>query len=156
MRIDDPDLTPRLNPVAENMTGDYVEQGNFLKLQFKEGEIDFVASAPLTENPTRTERLFDRDVQVETSTEIVAKKVWHRGENFKARDIFDLSMVVEFEPAALVPIQPILRNRRAAILSRIATMDHQLRHDFDELDVMEYTRSYDECVSVVRRALDDA
>ncbi len=35
-------------------------------------------------------------------------------------------------------------------------MDHQLRHDFDELDVLEYTRSYDECVSVVRRALDDA
>src|SRR5258706_10811127 len=54
-------LTPRLNSVAEAMTGDYVEQGNFLKLQFKEGEIDFVASAPLTGNPTQTEHMFDRD-----------------------------------------------------------------------------------------------
>lgn len=149
-------LTPRLNAVAEGMTGDYVEQGNFLKLQFKEGEIDFVASAPLTANPTRTERLFDRDVQVETSTEIIAKKVWHRGDSFKARDIFDLSMVAELEPAALTPMQPILRDRRAAVLARIAEFDARLRHDFGELDVMDYSRSYDECVAIVRRALEDA
>jgi hypothetical protein len=149
-------LTPRLNSVAEAMTGDYVEQGNFLKLQFKEGEIDFVASAPLTGNPTQTERMFDRDVQVETSTEIVAKKIWHRGDSFKARDIFDLSMVIELEPAALTPMRPILRDRRAAILARIAAVDNQLRDDFAELDVLEYTRSYDECVAIVKQALEDA
>jgi hypothetical protein len=149
-------LSPRLNAVAESMTEDYVEQGNFLKLQFKEGEIDFVASAPLTENPTRTERLFDRDVQVETSTEIVAKKIWHRGDTFKARDIFDLAMVVELEPTALIPMQPILRDRRAAVLARIASVDDLLRHDFAELDILDYTRSYDECVVIVKQALEHA
>lgn len=149
-------LTPRLNATAEEMTGDYIEQGNFLKLLFKEGEIDFVASAPLTSNPTQTERLLGRDVQTETSTEIIAKKVWHRGESFKARDIFDLSMVIELEPDALVPIQPILRDRRAAVLSRIASVDDQLRHDFQELDVLDYTPSYDECIEVIRRTLNAA
>lgn len=149
-------LTPRLNATAEAMTGDYIEQGNFLKLQFKEGEIDFVASAPLTANPTQTEQLMGRDVQIESSTEIIAKKVWHRGESFKARDIFDLAMVIELEPDALIPMQPILRNRRAAILSRIETADDQLRHDFGELDVMEYTPSYDECIEVVKRTLNAA
>lgn len=38
-------VSPRLNDTAESMTTDYVEQGNFVKLLFPEGEIDFIASA---------------------------------------------------------------------------------------------------------------
>lgn len=53
-------VTPRLNDTAESMTADYVEQANFVKLLFPEGEIDFIASAPLTAKPTVTETLFDR------------------------------------------------------------------------------------------------
>lgn len=94
-------VTPRLNDAAESMTGDYVEAANSLKLVFAEGEIDFIASAPLTSKPVVVEKLFDRDVNVETSTEIVAKKVWHRGADFTARDLFDLALVVEKEPHAL-------------------------------------------------------
>lgn len=66
-------LSPRLNAVAEALTGDYVEQGNFLKLVFPEGEIDFVASAPLTENAFVEEDVLGRRARVETSAEIVAK-----------------------------------------------------------------------------------
>lgn len=40
-------LNPRLNPKAESLTDKYLEQANWLKLYFPEGEIDFVASAPL-------------------------------------------------------------------------------------------------------------
>ncbi|MBS0337155.1 MAG: nucleotidyl transferase AbiEii/AbiGii toxin family protein [Proteobacteria bacterium] len=149
-----PYLTPRLNTTAEAMTGDYVEQGNFLKLQFKEGEIDFVASSPLTADPTKTVQMFERDVQIETSTEIVAKKVWHRSSAFKARDIFDLAMVIEREPAALTPMRPVLRDRRATVLARITAGEAQLRHDFAELEILDYTRSYDECVEIVTETLD--
>lgn len=149
-------LSPRVNSTAELMTGDYVEQANYIKLQFKEGEIDFVVSGPLTENPTRQERMFDRDVLVETSTEIVAKKLWHRGANFKARDIFDLAMVVEREPDALAPLQPVLRDRRDAVFGIVAAGDALLRRDFAELDVLEYRRSYDECVAIVKEALENA
>ena len=53
-----------------------------MKLIFSEGEIDFVVSAPLTKHPTAVEMLFGREVHVETSAEIVAKKVWHRGVGF--------------------------------------------------------------------------
>ena len=86
-------LSPRLNTRADTLTTKYFEQANSLKLSFPEGEIDFVASAPLTEDPTVTEDLFGRQVEVETSAEIVAKKVWHRAADFTARDIFDLAMV---------------------------------------------------------------
>ena len=145
-------LTPRLNTQAESLTTNYVEQANSLKLIFTEGEIDFVASAPLTEDPTVTEELFGRPVQVETSTEIVAKKVWHRGVEFTARDIFDLAMVTEKEPKALWKIEPILRDRRDVVLQRIASQDAFLREAFAELEVLDYQRTFDECIALLKKA----
>jgi len=145
-------LSPRLSAKAESMTGHYDEHGNSLKLYFPEGEIDFVASAPLTENPVVTEMLFDRQVQVETSTEIVAKKVWHRGEEFTARDIFDLAMVVEKEPKALDTIKPVLRDRRDVVLDRVRSHEAALRETFAALEILDYRRDFDECVALVRRA----
>jgi hypothetical protein len=142
-------LTPRLNTKAEMLTQHYEEHGNSLKLYFDEGEIDFVASAPLTQEPTRVESLFDRDVKVETSTEIVAKKVWHRGADFTARDIFDLAMVAEQEPKALREIRPILHDRGAVILQRISAHDAGLREAFEALDVLDYRRSFDECIKII-------
>jgi hypothetical protein len=146
-------LTPRLNARAESLAPNYLEQAGFLKLYFDEGEIDFVASAPLTQAPTVVETLFDRHVRVETSSEIIAKKVWHRGAQFTARDIFDLALVIEKEPEALMPIRPILENRRDVVLKRITTQDPALREAFGALDVLEFRRSYDECVGLVNMAL---
>lgn len=146
-------LTPKLNDFAESLTTDYVEQAQSLKLRFQEGEIDFVASAALTKDPTSIEQLFGRDVAVETSAEIVAKKVWHRGERFTARDIFDLAMVCELERGSLLAIQPILQGRHEVILDRIARQDSALREDFAALEVLDYRRSFDECVERVKDAL---
>lgn len=39
--------------------------------------------------------LMDHPVKVETAAEIVAKKMWHRGDRPTARDLFDLSLVIE-------------------------------------------------------------
>jgi hypothetical protein len=90
---------------------------------------------------------------VDTSAEIVAKKVWHRGARFTARDIFDLAMVYEREPGALIAIEPILRDRREAALERIAAQDARLREDFAALEVLDYRRSFDECIARLRKAL---
>ena len=145
-------LTPRLNSTAEAMTGNYIEQAHSLKLVLSDGEIDFVASAPLTSNPFRIERIFERDVRVETSTEIVAKKLWHRGDQFTARDIFDLAMVAELEPEALEEIVPILQSRRDVILSRIDHLYSQLEEGFKALVRLDYQRSFAECVDLVAKA----
>ena len=144
-------LSPRLNTQAESLTERYIEQSGSLKLIFPEGEIDFVASVPLTRHPTVVEKLFDREVQVETSTEIVAKKVWHRGADFTARDIFDLAMVAEKEPEALQQIKSILRGRREVVLQRIVTHDQVLREAFAALDVLDYRRTFDECIARVKK-----
>lgn len=146
-------VSPKLNDTAEAMTGDYVEENSSLKLLFPEGEIDFIASAPLTSNPTVVETLFGREINVETSTEIIAKKVWHRGSQFKARDMFDLALVAEEEPKALQEIRPVLRDRRDVVLACIAENDKQLRSDFAELEALEFRPSYDECLRIVKRVL---
>jgi hypothetical protein len=133
-------LTPRLSPTAESLTTKYIEDYNYVKLVFSEGEIDFVAAPPLTARPAHVETLFEHRILVETSAEIVAKKVWHRGFEFTARDIFDMSMVAELEPHALPAISTILRDRRALILARIARYDLILRESFAELATLEYKR----------------
>lgn len=149
-------FSPRLSNVAESLTTHYIEQAGFVKLFFPEGEIDFVASGPLTVNPTATESLLGREVRVETSTEIIAKKIWHRGVEFTARDIFDFAMVLEKEPEALSEIRPILRDRRQAVLDRIVQRDAALRDDFAALEILDYRRGYDECVERITRALEAA
>lgn len=145
-------LSPRLNTKAESLTDSYIEQAGSLKLIFPEGEIDFVVSAPLTKEPAVVETLFGREVQVESSAEIVAKKVWHRGVEFTARDIFDLAMVAEKEPKAIQEIRPILRERCDVVLRRITAHEAALRETFAALEVLDYRRSYDECVALVRKS----
>ena len=149
-------LTPRLNAKAESLAPDYVEQAGFVKLYFPEGEIDFVVSGPLTADPTVTEILFGREVQVETSAEIIAKKVWHRGAEFTARDLFDFALVAGREPDALAKIARILHARREAIMRPLAAREAALREDFAALDVLEFSPSYNERVELMERSFDQA
>lgn len=149
-------LTPRLNVKAESLAPDYVEQAGFLKLYFPEGEIDFVVSGPLTADPTVTENLLGREVQVETSAEIIAKKVWYRGAELTARDLFDFALVAGKEPDALAKIARILHARRDPIMRRLAARQAALREDFAALDVLEFSPSYDECVELIKRSFDQA
>lgn len=158
--IDNPEflgyLTPRLSDVAESLTTDYVEDTEYVKLRFPDGEIDFVVAAPLSEQPANRESILGHSFLVETSTEIVAKKIWHRAATFTARDIFDLAMVSEREPDALKGIYPILSDRRETVLTRIAAFEPQLRETFNELLVLEYRRSFEECVAIVKSTLSNA
>jgi predicted nucleotidyltransferase component of viral defense system len=137
------------------MTSDYIEQAGSLKLVFTEGEIDFIASAPLTRNPAVIEEIFGREIQVETSAEIIAKKLWHRGREFTARDIFDLAMVIEKESGALNEIMPVLRERREVVQQRIASQQAALRESFHELEVLEYKRSFDECLRLINKKFEE-
>ena len=148
-------LSPHLNDVTEEMTGDYTLQAELLKLRLPEGEIDFLVSEPLTESALSAETILGREVMVESSVEIVAKKVWYRGDRFKARDILDLALVAEKEPEALRAIAPVLRDRRDVILARIEADDANLRDDFSNLEILEYRRSYDECVAIVAKTLNE-
>lgn len=146
-------LSPRLNPAIESLTSDYDERANSLKMYFPQGEIDFVVSGPLTANPVTVERIQGRDVNVETSAEIIAKKVWYRGAELTARDLFDFALVAEREPGMLMDAQHVLRARRAVVLEQITEQEEALREDFAALDVLEFQPSFEQCVDTVRKAL---
>lgn len=146
-------LTPRLNPVAEDKTAEYVEQAGFLKLYFPEGELDFIVAAPLTRSPWTGETIFGRTVLVESPAEIIGKKIKHRGAELKARDILDIALVSEREPESLRAIAPLLEAQRGVVLRRLRDREQALREDFAQLDVLEYTATYDYCVERVRALL---
>jgi hypothetical protein len=73
-------VTPRLSVVAESIAAEYIETSDFVKLYFPQGEIDFVAAPNLTKPAYEIQSIIGRQVTVETSAEIIAKKLWHRGD----------------------------------------------------------------------------
>ena len=149
-------VSPRLNDKADELTQKFLETEMSVKLYFPEGEIDFIASDPVTKNPYTVERILGRDVRVDSTAEIIGKKVRYRGRMLTGRDLFDLALVAARDPAAIEAIRPILRGQRSAIRERIATDGKALRTAFDALDTLDYRPSYDECVRVVLKTLDAA
>lgn len=143
-------VTPRLSDTAADLTQDYTEQpGAFVKLQFEEGEVDFVAAPNLLDDAWDTWDIGGRAVKVEAAAEIIAKKMYHRGDRVTARDLFDLALVIEREPQQLLAATSVLLRYRDAFLSQIQTPHAGLRAAFDAIAMLEYTPRFDHCVAVV-------
>lgn len=146
-------LDPELNDAVAELTPRHAREAGYLRLYFPEGEVDFIAAAPVTDNSRKTETVLGRRIMVDTSIEIIGKKVKYRAANFTARDVFDFALVAEKEPKALRRLKPVLEERRDAILQRLASDDRILRKTFKELDTLEYRPTYDDCLEIVKRAL---
>lgn len=148
-------VTPRLSDTAADLTQDYTEQpGSFVKLQFEEGEVDFVAAPNLLADAWETWDIGGRAVKVETAAEIIAKKMYHRGDRVTARDLFDFALVIEREPQQLLAATPFLLRHREAFLSQIRQPHAGLRAAFDAIAMLDYTPGFEHCVAVVGEFLD--
>jgi len=142
-------VTPRLNDSAEGISQDYVEGPAYVKLLRPEGEIDFVASPNLKTQAFKEWTLLGRKVRVETSAEIVAKKLWHRGDRAAARDLFDLALVIEREPANLFAAAPYLTRHRNAFLAQIEQRSAIFAAQFEAIDALNYRPRYKDVVDQV-------
>ncbi len=148
-------VTPRLSDTAADFTQDYTEQpGAFVKLQFDEGEIDFVAAPNLLADAWETWDIGGRSVKVETAAEIIAKKMYHRGDRATARDLFDFALVIEREPQPLLAATPFLLRHREAFLVQIRRPHVGLRAAFSAIATLDYTPGFDHCVAVIGEFLD--
>lgn len=143
-----------MSETAEGITSDYVEQGNFVKLVLDAGEVDVVASPNLTDEPFEIWEIMGQPVKVETAAEIVAKKLYHRGDRATARDLFDLAVVVEQEPTTLAHAAPFLLRHAAAFLGQIEAGPPIMREQFARIQRISFDRSFDECVALARDFLD--
>ena len=142
-------VTPRLSDAAANLTEDYTEATDaFVKLQFEEGEVDFVAAPNLLDDAWEPWSIGGYMVKVEKSAEIIAKKMYHRGNRATARDLFDLALVIEREPQSLRQAKPFLLRHRQAFLDQIRHPHITLRAGFDAIATLDYTPSFDGCVEL--------
>lgn len=146
-------LDPDLNDTVDALTANRVRAANFLKLSFAEGEVDFIASGAVTGDANTVETILGRPVRVESSAEILGKKIKYRGSAFTARDVLDFAMLAEKAPAEMPKLREIMEEQRGALLSRLSSADRILRTTFAELELLDYQKSYDECLDIVTRML---
>ena len=148
-------VTPRLSDVAESITTDYIETSGYVKLYLPEGEIDFVAAQNLTKPGFTVESILGYQVKVETSVEIIAKKMWHRGDRITGRDIFDYALIVDCEPDALMAERAFMTRHAAAIFQQLKDRYVQLKQQFDAVDTIGFHPSFDEAADAMTRSLND-
>lgn len=143
-------LNPRLSDVAEQLSSDYVENAEYLRLYLPEGEIDIVVGTALTDHPFDIVSYAGRDIKIETCAEIIAKKMWHRGHHAKARDLYDLCAVADAEPTAIAQAAPFMKKHGATFLAQLATRSDLVEKQFEAIDAIGFRRSYRECMQRAR------
>lgn len=146
-------VTPRLSEVAESITGDYVEAAGYVKLYLPEGEIDFVAASNLTTPAFEFQTILGHQVRVETSVEIIAKKMWHRGDRITGRDIFDFALIAANEPDALMSSAGFMTRHADAIFQQLDDRYVPLRKQFGAVDALNFHPTFDEACATLREVL---
>lgn len=100
-------FSPRFNEGAADLFPAYDEEAAAVKLVTGMQEVGIIAAAPIIlEDATEPTVLGGREVLVERSREMLAKKIVYRGRTFQVRDMFDLACVATVEPEEIAAIQP--------------------------------------------------
>lgn len=146
-------VNPRLSEVAERVSAEYEEGAEFIKLFLPAGEIDIVAGASLTDQPYEVVSHEGREIKIETCAEIIAKKMWHRGDRAKARDLYDLCAVAKAEPAALEVAKPWFARHGSAFLAGLKERAELARREFQKIDVIGQPLDFDQCLEQARLIL---
>lgn len=146
-------VNPRLSDAAEAITTEYEENAEYVKLMLPTGEIDIVVGTALTKQPFEVVEYADHHIRVETNAEIIAKKMWHRGDRAKARDLFDLCAVAKADPEAIAVAAPYMARHGEKFLAVLSAREEFLRRDFEAIDALEFHESFDDCVELSRRVI---
>jgi hypothetical protein len=116
-------LTPRLNERVAALTANYAEQANSLKLVLPGGDIDFVVAGSVTGMaPSETLDFAGWSLPLESSEEILAKKLYFRAGLLKPRDVFDLVATYRANPEAAVRAVAASAPRRDEQLRRLKAL----------------------------------
>lgn len=85
-------LSPSLNDTADEASY-YQTEERFISLTFPEGKIDFIKAHQVTDFKATEKNVFKHSINVEDDVEIVAKKLYFRGNYAIDRDLYDLAVV---------------------------------------------------------------
>lgn len=148
-------VNPRLSGVAERITADYSEASNYVKLFLPQGEIDFVAAPNLTSPSHEIRTIMGKEVRVETSAEIIAKKMWHRGHAITGRDIFDFALVAEKEPNNLMREGQFMVRHAATIRAHLIERAKPLRKQFEAVEAIDFHPDFQSACDTLVNMLQD-
>lgn len=116
-------LTPRMNDDIEEMVDTYQDGLTSLRFGFPEGEIDYIVGMSLLGLPP--EVLPESAFELEPVAEVLAKKLFYRGDRLTPRDLFDWRMVEECVPEQQLHIEKIanaLRDKFDGIAQALNTI----------------------------------
>jgi predicted nucleotidyltransferase component of viral defense system len=158
--VPDPQYLGYVNPsrcdLADEIASAYDAGAEYVKLHLDAGEIDIVAGASLTEAPFEIVAYRGRHVRVETCAEIIAKKMWHRGDRAKGRDLYDLCAVADADPPSIEAALPHFRRHGRAFLAALQDRADVARREYDAIDAIgdrrNFDRDFDQARVIVERA----
>lgn len=151
-------LSPRLADVAVWGGPDYDEATNYVKLRYAEGEIDFISAFSISDLDNGRFVFSDRQVPIESPTEIILKKLHYRAGLLKPRDIFDTAVVLSSDHAeTLRQHLPLLTDVRGQLIDRISQMpEDYFKAAMDELDIFsEYRQLIPNAMDMVAELISD-
>lgn len=139
-------INPRIGGHGEDVTSEYKDAAEYVKLFLSEGEIDFVASSTLTKNPFEEYEVLGRNILLETPIEIVAKKLWHRGDRATPRDLLDLAMVIDHQYSEILDHRDVFLKNIEAFTNQCESRKSVMLPVFDAIERIEFNLSFDECL----------
>jgi len=127
-------LSPRLDDRETDDLLEYHEQANHLRLEYPEGEVDFLTVAPVFPglNPqTMSLEGLPGDIQLMQDKEILGQKLHYRAAGFTGRDLYDFVAVTRGDPDLLLDreLQHIAERRRDALEVALASPNCERGYD---------------------------
>lgn len=143
-------VNPRLGGPAEDITSEYTDAAECVKLFLPQGEIDFVAASTLTVNPFEEHVVLGRRIILETPVEIVAKKIWHRGNRATPRDLLDLALVIDKHYGGILDNREVFAKNIEAFIEQCEAIKSIKERVFNEIEKIDFNLSFDECLEFAR------
>lgn len=94
-----------------------------------------------------------RQLRIETDVEIIAKKMWHRGDSPKARDLFDLAVVIHRSPDALRTAGKYLARNADTFLCEIEERQGILKEQYEAIDALGEPIPFEHACEIARQFL---
>lgn len=119
-------LSPRLTDHQSADLRGYSEQANHLRLEYPEGEIDFLAVAPVFPDLKPVlERVegVEGPVRLMADREIIGQKLFYRAATFTGRELYDFVAVTGSRPALLEDkaLRKLVSARRDALAAALSS-----------------------------------
>lgn len=142
-------INPRIGGRGEDLTSEYKDAAEYVKLFLPEGEIDFVASPALTNNPFEEHEVLGRNILLESPIEIVAKKLWYRGDRATPRDLLDLAMVIDRHYSEILDHHDVFVKNIEIFTNQCESRKSIMLPVFDAIEKIDFNMSFDECLNRV-------